>query len=101
MIVGLDSPRTLLGDLGDEILELRVRDDGASVLSALRRRGIASSDAFTIGSTLTVPLHDQSAQRAIAGLDDIALAASGVTVRAPTLDDVYLRLTGASISEAA
>jgi ABC-2 type transport system ATP-binding protein len=101
LIVGLDSPSTLLGDLGNEILELRVQRDGASALAALRGRGVASSDAFAIGSTLTVPLHDRSAQQAISALDDISLAASGVTVRAPTLDDVYLRLTGAPMSEAA
>ena len=30
-------------------------------------------------------------------IDDLGLTAMGVSTRMPTLDDVYLRLTGASI----
>jgi len=100
-IAGLDSPNRLLAELGEEILELRVDGDAALALAALRARGIASSDAFTIGATLTVPLHDHTAAHAIAALGESSLAASGITTRAPTLDDVYLRLTGDRISEAA
>jgi ABC-2 type transport system ATP-binding protein len=100
-IAGLDSPSRLLAELGKEILELRVDGDAAAALAALRARGIASSDAFAIGATLTVPLHDHTAARAIAALGESSLAASGITTRAPTLDDVYLRLTGDRISEAA
>jgi ABC-2 type transport system ATP-binding protein len=100
-LVGLDSPDRLLDELGEEILELRVNGDGPAALAALRARGIASSDAFTIGSTLTVPLHGHSAAHALQALGDVQLARSGMTTRAPTLDDVYLRLTGELISEAA
>ena len=100
-VVGLDSPDQLLAELGKEILELRVNGDGPAALAGLRARGIAYSDAFTIGSTLTVPLHDHTAAQAVAALDELSLTASGLTTRAPTLDDVYLRLTGDRISEAA
>jgi hypothetical protein len=48
-----------------------------------------------------VPLHDHTAAQAIAALGDISIAASGIATRAPTLDDVYLRLTGDRISQAA
>jgi ABC-2 type transport system ATP-binding protein len=100
-IVGLDSPARLLDELGREILELRVNGDGPAALALLRERGIAAEDAFTIGSTLTVPLHEHQAPQAIAALGEISLAPSGVTTRGPTLDDVYLRLTGERISGAA
>jgi ABC-2 type transport system ATP-binding protein len=99
-IVGLDSPSRLLEELGREILELRVNGDGPAALELLRERGIAAGDAFTIGSTLTIPLHEHSAAQAIAALSEISLAPSGVSTRAPTLDDVYLRLTGGRISGA-
>jgi ABC-2 type transport system ATP-binding protein len=100
-IVGLDTPRALLAGLGSEILELRVDGNGAAALAALRARGVAGADAYAIGSTLTVPLHDGAAGQAIAAVSAAGLPASGITTRTPTLDDVYLRLTGEAIAEAA
>jgi len=78
-----------------------VRGDAATALASLRARGIAGDDAFTVGSTLTVPLHDRTAAQAIAVIHDTDLAASSISSRQPTLDDVYLRLTGARLAEAA
>jgi ABC-2 type transport system ATP-binding protein len=100
-IVGLDSPKRLLAELGNEILELRVDGDGPAALAALRASGIASADAYAIGSTVTVPLHDHDVAQALAALSGTSLAPAAVSTRGPTLDDVYLRLTGESISEAA
>lgn len=100
-IVGLDSPERLLAELGNEILELRVNGDGPPALAALEASGIASVDAYAIGSTVTVPLHDHTVAQAIAALSETSLAPSAVATRGPTLDDVYLRLTGERISEAA
>jgi ABC-2 type transport system ATP-binding protein len=92
-IVALDRPRQLRRMLGRELVELHVRADIPAALSALRARGIAGDDAFSVGSTLTLPLRDLSAREAIAAIDDLGLA-SAITAREPTLDDVYLRLTG-------
>jgi ABC-2 type transport system ATP-binding protein len=100
-IVGLDSPKRLLAELGNEILELRVDSDGPAALAALRTSGIASADAYAIGSTVTVPLHDHDVAQALAALSGTSLAPAAVSTRGPTLDDVYLRLTGEPISEAA
>ncbi len=99
-IVALDTPSAFLASLGREILELRVNGDGPAALASLRARGIAGDDAFTVGSTLTVPLRDRTAAGAIAAIDDLALAAA-ISSRRPTLDDVYLRVTGAELSKAA
>src|SRR5262249_55663539 len=55
-IVALDSPAALCSRLGDELVELRVDGDGRLALSALRERGVAGSDAFAVGSTVTIPL---------------------------------------------
>jgi ABC-2 type transport system ATP-binding protein len=99
-IVALDTPAALLAGLGREILELRVNGDGPAALASLRALGVAGDDAFTVGSTLTVPLHDRRAAEAIAAIDDLALAAV-ISSRRPTLDDAYLRLTGAQLPEAA
>jgi ABC-2 type transport system ATP-binding protein len=100
-IVAHDTPQALLAGLGAEILEMRIDGDGPAALAALRARGIANSDSFAVGSTLTVPLHDRTAAQAIAVIDAANLAASRITTRTPSLDDVYLRLTGDQMAEAA
>ena len=96
-IVALDTPRALLSGLGEEVLELRVHGDTAVALAALGAHGISASEALAVGQTLTVPLHDASAADAIAAIDRAGLAASTISTRPPTLDDVYLRLTGAEL----
>ena len=100
-VVALETPGALLAGLGHELVELRVNGDAATALASLRTRGIAGDDAFTIGSTLTVPLHERNAAHAIAEIHDAHLAASSISTRQPTLDDVYLQLTGARLADAA
>jgi ABC-2 type transport system ATP-binding protein len=99
-IVALDTPAGLLASLGREIVELRVAGDPTAALDSLRARGVAGDDAFTVGSTLIVPLHERRAGEAIADINDLGVAGA-IGTRQPTLDDVYLRLTGGYISEAA
>jgi ABC-2 type transport system ATP-binding protein len=101
LIVALDTPSALLAGLGGELVELRVNGDAEAALALLRTRGIAGDDAFTVGSTVTVPLHDRVAAHAIALIHDADLASSSISTRQPTLDDVYLRLTGARLADAA
>jgi ABC-2 type transport system ATP-binding protein len=98
-IVALDEPSRLRRTLGRELVELRVRTDLPAALSTLRARGIAGDDAFSVGSTLTLPLRDLTAGEAIAAIDSLGLA-SAISAREPTLDDVYLRLTGDRLAAA-
>ena len=69
-------------------------------MAQLREHGVAGDDAFAVGSRLTVPLHDTSSGDAIASIHDLGLAGA-ISAREPTLDDVYLRLTGDSLAAAA
>jgi ABC-2 type transport system ATP-binding protein len=96
-IVALGTPEALRAELGRELLELRIEGDAPSALDILHAHGIAGDDAFTVGSTVTVPLHDRPAADALAAVHETGVAAAAITVRRPTLDDVYLRLTGASL----
>ena len=100
-IVALDSPRALLAGLGREIVELRVGGDPEAALDALRSHGVANGDAFTVGSSLTIPLREITSRDAIAAIHGLGVAAESLTTRAPTLDDVYLRLTGSRLDRAA
>jgi len=100
-IVALDTPAALLAALGREIVELRVAGDAQAGLAVLQAHGIADDGAFVVGSTITLPLRDRAAGDAIAAIDRIGLPVTSIGSRRPTLDDVYLRLTGDRISAAA
>jgi ABC-2 type transport system ATP-binding protein len=99
-IVASDSPDALRGRFGNELIELRVDGDGEAALAALRAEGIADGEAFAVGSTVTFPLDDRVAAEVIGRIDRLGIATHGVATRRPTLDDVYLRLTGGSLAAA-
>jgi ABC-2 type transport system ATP-binding protein len=97
-IVALDSPRALLARLGSDILEFRVDGDPQATLAALRLGRLASSDAFAVGARVTVPLHEHTATDVLAGINGHP---TEISTRIPTLDDVYLQLTGAELADTA
>jgi ABC-2 type transport system ATP-binding protein len=99
-LVALDTPAALLAGLGSELLELRVDGDVSVALAALGAHGIAADDAYVVGATLTVPLHEATAAEAIAAINRAGLATSAISTRRPTLDDVYLRQTGEDLAAA-
>jgi ABC-2 type transport system ATP-binding protein len=100
-IVALDRPAALLTSLGEEVLQFRVQGSPEAAARALAEQGIAATDAFAVGSTITVPLHGRTAADALQAVEAQGVRAAEVQVRAPTLDDVYIRLTGAPFGESA
>jgi ABC-2 type transport system ATP-binding protein len=99
-IVALDTPDALLAQLGTQLVELRVDGDASRALASLREHGVAGADAFAVGPRVTVPLHGARSGDAIATIHNLGLAGA-ISAREPTLDDVYLRLTGDSLAAAA
>jgi ABC-2 type transport system ATP-binding protein len=99
-IVALDTPAALLAGLGRQLVEIRVDGSVNPALASLRERGVAGEDAFAVGSRVTVPLHEHSSGEAIAAIHELGFAGA-ISAREPTLDDVYLRLTGDSLAVAA
>ncbi|MFY9613789.1 MAG: ABC transporter ATP-binding protein [Candidatus Dormiibacterota bacterium] len=93
-IVALDSPASLLAGLGNEIVELHVHGSPDEALRTLRRDGVADQDAFAVGSTLTIPIRGRAGVEAMAAIQAAGVATAAVSTRQPTLDDVYLQLTG-------
>ena len=96
-VVALDSPGMLLRRFGHEILELRVGGDPQATLARLRAAGVAGDTAFAVGSTLTLPL-DGPAAAVVGAMSDLDIETESITSRKPTLDDVYLQLTGTSLA---
>ena len=101
-IVALDTPAALLAGLGDELVELRVDGDAAAALAVAararhrrRRRVHRRLDRSPCRCTTARP--PTRSPR----IHDAGVAASSISTRRPTLDDVYLRLTGARLADAA
>jgi len=97
-IVALDRPAALLAGLGAELVGLRVDKNPDGALAAMRAAGLAAGDAFAVGSTLTIPLGGHSARDTIAAIAGLDIHAEAMTARKPTLDDVYLQLTGSRLA---
>jgi ABC-2 type transport system ATP-binding protein len=97
-IVALDSPAALLAGLGRELVELRVEGDVTAAIASLRSRGVTGEDTFVVGATVHIPLHERTGRDAVAAITNLGLATRAITSRAPTLDDVYLQLTGESLA---
>jgi len=97
-IVALGRPRALLARLGEEIVELRVDRDPEGALAAMRTHGVADDTAFAVGATLTVPIARHTVADTIAAITDLGIEPEALTTRRPTLDDVYLQLTGSRIA---
>ena len=100
-IVVMDAPSRLLQSLGERVLEAHVERAPEVALRTMRSAGIAGDDALAIGNTITVPLREAETVDPVAAVADIGISARAIAVRPPTLDDVYLRLTGRSMVEAA
>jgi ABC-2 type transport system ATP-binding protein len=96
LIVALGTPSSLLAEVGAQVVELRAATEAgtAATLRALRDNGLASN-AFVVGNTITIPIRDP---RTVASISDLRLPTNATTTRPPTLDDVYLRLTGDRIA---
>ena len=93
-VVALDTPSALLERVGHEIVELRVAGDADAGLATLRAHDVAGDGAFTVGNSIHVPLQGLRVGEATAAIAGLGLAATAVITRPPTLDDVYLQLTG-------
>ena len=97
-IVASDRPSALLSRLGEELIELKIDRDPDGALAALRAHGIADDSAFTVGSTLTIPVSGRPAGQAVGVIAELGITGRAVAIRRPTLDDVYLQLTGTRLA---
>ena len=100
-IVAMGTPAELVATYCAELVEARVDGDADLALARLRANGLANGEAFTIGSTLIVPAVDASTAAIATDIEAGVGSVISVVSRPPTLDDVYLWLTGERIDVAA
>jgi ABC-2 type transport system ATP-binding protein len=94
-LVAEDTPDALKRQIGDDLIILQLEGDAAAALAAVKKvKGVTSAELH--GSELTVACTDGAA---IVSPVSVAVSGKGVkvrnlSVRTPTLDDVFLELTG-------
>jgi hypothetical protein len=86
-----------LASIGVEVLEVRA-DQTQRVVDVLRSHGIAPQDLLVIGGTVTTSLRTTEGGRLLHLLAEASIPVRSATTRSPSLDDVYLRLTGDRIT---
>jgi len=94
-IIAEGTPVQLKANLGSTVVEIRVADPADAQRAAAHLRQIAPTDVLA-GGTLAVKVPDKGAtvQEVVRLLDASAIVAESLAIRAPTLDDVFLQLTG-------
>src|SRR5215472_16644742 len=94
-IIAAGTPVELKASLGSTVVEIRVADPADAQRAAQRLQRIVPTDVLG-GGTLAVKVPDKgpAVQQVIRLLDAGAIAAESLAIREPTLDDVFLQLTG-------
>jgi ABC-2 type transport system ATP-binding protein len=96
-MVACDTPQHLLATMGEEIVEVRAETTDR-VVAVLRGLGVTRDEILAIGSTVTVLTMTVGSAAIMVALASQPGLVRSSTVRRPTLDDVYLRLTGDRIA---
>lgn len=94
-IVALDTPDNLKRQVGGDVIEIRTEDD-ARAIAALAGLGL---DAVRDNGAIRLH-HDEGEQAALRILRDLEVPLVGLEIHRPTLDDVFIKLTGRAIRDA-
>jgi len=97
-VVASGTPAELKAKVGGDVVELHVRDAGAldGAGRALTMLGTEPPriDAATRRVSVTVERGTENLRDALRVLDDVDIGVDDITLRRPTLDEVFLTLTG-------
>lgn len=98
-IVALDTPDRLKAQVGGDVVSLRTIDDGRAAAEIRQRYGFdVRVNGNGQGLSFEVPNGEEFIPRLITDLRAITI--NSISLRRPTLDDVFLKLTGRQIRDA-
>ena len=96
LVIAEGTPGELKADVGGDRLEIRLEQRGRDEHAADVLAPIANERPFCENGTLRVPLRERrgAIAEAVRRLDEAGIGIDDISVREPTLDDVFLKLTG-------
>jgi daunorubicin resistance ABC transporter ATP-binding subunit len=102
-VIANGSPRELKARMGSDVLEVHLPDEATLEQTAAALRGIGSGEpSIDIGDRrITLPVHRGASDlmSAVRRLDELGIVPSDLSLRQPSLDDVFLALTGHGATE--
>ena len=97
-VIANGTPRELKARMGADVLELHLEDAAAleATAAALRGSAAASRRIDAADRRITLPVHQgaRDLMSAVRRLDELGIVPSDLSLRRPSLDDVFLALTG-------
>jgi ABC-2 type transport system ATP-binding protein len=104
-VIADGSPEQLKSRIGGDRIDVVVRDAGelAAAAAAVGRAAGAEAEVDRDTRRVSAPVRDRAAAltEVVRALDDAGVAAEDIALRRPTLDEVFLRLTGHHADEEA
>ena len=102
LVIAEGTPSELKGQVGGERLDIHLCDSGRGNEALAALTSIASERPFLEDGTVRVPVTQRrgSIADAVRRLDDAGIAIDDIAVSTPTLDDVFLTLTGHAAEQA-
>jgi ABC-2 type transport system ATP-binding protein len=96
LVIAEGTPQELKDRIGGERIEIHLCDDGRGNEAVAALASIASDRPFLEDGSVRVPVAERrgSIAEAVRRLDDAGIAIDDISVSEPTLDDVFLNLTG-------
>jgi ABC-2 type transport system ATP-binding protein len=100
-VIAEGTPRELKTQVGGERLEIRLCDSGRGETAAAALEGIGEGRPEAHDGLVRVPLRERSGAiaAAVRRLDEANVAIDDIALREPTLDDVFLQLTGHHVEQ--
>jgi ABC-2 type transport system ATP-binding protein len=95
-VIAEGTPGELKAEVGGDRLEIRLEQRGRDQEASAALAPIAEERPFCENGTLRVPLRQRrgAIAEAVRRLDEAGIGIDDIAVREPTLDDVFLKLTG-------
>ena len=97
-VIAGGTPEQLKAEVGGDRLEVVVEDprDLVAAAEVLARAGTAAPEVVPVAGRISVPVHRRvdALTEVVSGLAGAGIAAADIGLRRPTLDDVFLSLTG-------
>jgi ABC-2 type transport system ATP-binding protein len=96
LVIAEGTPEELKDQVGGERLEIHLCDSGRGDEAVAALVTIASDRPFLEDGTVRVPVAERrgTIANAVRRLDDAGIAIDDISISTPTLDDVFLNLTG-------
>jgi ABC-2 type transport system ATP-binding protein len=103
LVIAEGTPEELKNQVGGERLEIHLCDGGRGDEAVSALASIASDRPFLEDGTVRVPVAERrgTIAAAVRRLDEAGIAIDDISVSTPTLDDVFLTLTGRAVEQEA